>query len=69
MILWISLKTGQGKTSEYRALTKSGEEVPIEVTIALIRDENGEKIGFVDIVRNISNRKKNEEELKKNNKK
>ena len=53
------LTSGQGKTCEYRALTNSGEEVPIEVTITLIRDENGEQIGFVDVVRNISNRKKN----------
>jgi PAS domain S-box-containing protein len=64
-----SLKLGQGKTCEYRAISKSGEEVPVEVTVAIKRDENGEKIGFVDIVRNISNRKKNEEELKKNNRK
>jgi PAS domain S-box-containing protein len=48
------LTSGQGKTSEYRALTITGEEVPIEVTITLVRDENGESIGFVDIVRNIS---------------
>jgi len=64
-----SLSSGQGRTSEYLALSKSGEEVPIEVTTAFLRDENGENIGFVDIVRNISNRKKNEEELKKNNRK
>ena len=64
-----SILLGQGKTSEYRALSKSGEEVPVEVTVAFIRDENGENIGFVDIIRNISNRKKNEEELKNSNRK
>ena len=62
------LTSGQSKTCEYRALTSSGEEVPIEVTITLIRDENGEQIGFVDVVRNISNRKKNGKELKKKEK-
>ena len=60
------LTSGQGKTCEYRVLTSSGEEVLLEVTIKLIRDENGDQIGFVDAVRNISNRKKNGEELKKN---
>jgi PAS domain S-box-containing protein len=43
----------QGRKGEYRALTKNGEEVPVEVTTAFIRDENGEKIGFVDIIRNL----------------
>jgi PAS domain S-box-containing protein len=64
-----SILLGQGRTSEYRALSKSGEEVPVEVTVAFIRDENGENIGFVDIIRNLSNRKKNEEELKNSNRK
>ena len=43
----------QGRKSEYRARMKNGEEVPVEVTTAFIRDENGEKIGFVDIIRNL----------------
>jgi PAS domain S-box-containing protein len=58
------LASGQGKTCEYRALTINGEKSPIEVTITLVRDESEESIGFVDIVRNISNRKRNEEEPK-----
>jgi PAS domain S-box-containing protein len=64
-----SLKSGQGRTSEYLAISKSGKEVPIEVTVAFVRDEKGQRIGFVDIIRNLSNRKKNEEELKKANRK
>lgn len=64
-----SIRLGQGRTSEYRALSKSGDEIPIEVTVAFISDEHGENIGFVDIVRDISNRKKTEEELRKNQRK
>jgi PAS domain S-box-containing protein len=58
-----SMKTGQGKTIEYRALTKNGTEIPIEITTAITRDEQGEPIGFVDIVRNMSERKNAELEL------
>jgi PAS domain S-box-containing protein len=64
-----TLKSGQGKTSEYRVLSKNGKELPVEVTVALIKDEDEKIIGFVDIVRNISNRKKIEAELRQNNQK
>lgn len=59
-----SMKTGQGKTIEYRALAKNGTEIPVEITTAFIRDEQGEPIGFVDIIRNIAERKKAELALK-----
>jgi PAS domain S-box-containing protein len=55
-----SMKTGQGKTIEYRALTKNGTEIPVEITTGFIKGEQGEPIGFVDIVRNITERKKAE---------
>jgi PAS domain S-box-containing protein len=58
-----SMKTGQGKTVEYCALTKSGIEVPIEITTAFMKEEQGEPTGFVDIIRNITERKKAELEL------
>ena len=41
------LMTGKGSKNQYHALTKSGQEVLIEVTTEFIKDENGEKIGFV----------------------
>jgi len=47
------LMSNQGRKSEYRVLTKSGKEIPVEVTTSFIRDENGEKIGFVDIIRTL----------------
>jgi PAS domain S-box-containing protein len=57
-------QTGQGKTVEYSALTKNGIEVPIEVTTQLLVDEKGEPTGFVDIVRDLTERKKAEEALR-----
>jgi len=59
-----SMKTGQGKTVEYCALTKSGIEVPIEITTAFMKEERGEPTGFVDIIRNITERKEAELALK-----
>jgi PAS domain S-box-containing protein len=59
-----SMKIGQGKTVEYCALTKSGIEVPIEITTAFLKEERGEPTGFVDIIRNITGRKKAELDLK-----
>jgi PAS domain S-box-containing protein len=58
------LTTGEGKFDEFTVLTKKGFEVPVEITKAIIKDESGERIGFIDIIRNISERKKIEEMLK-----
>jgi PAS domain S-box-containing protein len=41
----------QGQKSKYRAIRKNQEEVPVEVTSSFIRDENGEKIGFINAVK------------------
>jgi PAS domain S-box-containing protein len=60
----VTIQTGRGKTIEYTALTKNGIEVPIEVTTQLLVDEKGEPTGFVDIVRDLTERKKAEEALK-----
>lgn len=54
-----SIFSGKGKTAEYRVISKSGQTIPAEVTIEFIRDEQGKKIGFIDVVRNLSNIKKN----------
>ncbi len=40
----------QGQKSEYRAIRKDGKEIQVEVTTEFIRDENGEKIGFVNTI-------------------
>jgi PAS domain S-box-containing protein len=64
-----SIKRGQGKTVEYRTIAKSGAEIPVEITTAFVRDERGEPIGFVDVVRNIAERKKVEQALKESEEK
>ncbi len=63
------LRTGKGFAGEFAALTKSGAEIPIEVTVAIINDENGKPIGFIDILRDITERKKAESALKENEQK
>ena len=60
------LRTGKGFAGEFAALTKSGAEIPIEVTVAIINDETGKPIGFIDILRDITERKKAESALKEN---
>ena len=40
----------QEQKSEYRAIRKNGEEIQVEVNTEFIRDENGEKIGFVKTI-------------------
>ncbi len=59
-------QTGQGKTIEYTALTNNGIEVPVEVTTQLLLNEKGEPAGFVDIIRDLTERKKSEVELREN---
>jgi len=58
------LRTGQGYMGQFTVVLKNGSELPVEVTTALIKDENGQPVGFIDIIRNISERKKAEESLK-----
>jgi two-component system NtrC family sensor kinase len=44
----------QELNDEYRVRLKNGEEMKIEVATSFLRDQNGEKIGFIDVVRKIS---------------
>ena len=53
-----SIMTNKGKTQKYRALSKSGEMLSIEVTTTFMKDKQGERIGFIDIVRKIPGRNK-----------
>ncbi len=38
---------------QYRIRLKNGQEVKIEVNTSFLRDEKGEKIGFIDIIKKI----------------
>lgn len=49
-----SIINNQGMNNDYRIRLKSGEEAKIEVTTSFLMDSNGEKIGFIDVVRKIS---------------
>ncbi len=59
------IKTGQCVATEFAALSKDGVEIPVEATIAVIKADDGRDIGFIDVVREIKERKKAEETLKK----
>ena len=58
------MESGKGFVGEFAALTKSGDEIPIECTTTIINDQTGKEIGFIDIVRDISERKRAEVALK-----
>ena len=49
-----SIINNQGMNDEYRVRLKSGEEAKIEVTTSFLMDTDGEKIGFIDVVRKIN---------------
>jgi two-component system, NtrC family, sensor kinase len=49
-----SITSDQGMSQEYRVHLMNGEEVTLEVTTTFLRDEYGEKIGFVNIIRRVS---------------
>jgi hypothetical protein len=59
-----AIHTGEAYISEFTALKKDGTEIQVEVAAAVVKDK-GQAIGFIDIVRNIAERKKTEEQLKK----
>ena len=57
------LRTGKGFVGQYAALRADGVEVQVEVATSLIENDNGEGIGFIDIIRDVSDRIKAEEAL------
>ena len=58
-------KTGKCIATEFDVLPKNGVDFPVEASIAVIKDNEGTEIGFMDVVRDIKERKKSEETLKK----
>ncbi|MSQ47062.1 MAG: PAS domain S-box protein [Deltaproteobacteria bacterium] len=57
------LKTGRVASQEYQVLNHAGARVPVESSTALIRDDQGEAIGFVNVLRDMAERKRTEESL------
>ncbi len=57
------LEKGCNKSIEYDVI-KDGSKIPIEMSLSLMKDANGKAIGFVGIVRDISEKKQAEETLR-----
>jgi hypothetical protein len=49
---------------ETTGIAKNGREIPLEITMSIVKDEKGKVVGFSEIMRDITERKKAEEELK-----
>ncbi len=64
-----SVKTGEGWSGKFTAHLKNGQTLPVEITATPIKDENDVPIGFIDIVRDISERVQNEKKLEETNRK
>ncbi|MGD8506152.1 MAG: PAS domain S-box protein [Candidatus Bathyarchaeota archaeon] len=60
-----TLEQGTTRNTEYILLKKNGEEFIGELSASLIKEPSGNPTGFVAVVRDITERKKAEEELKK----
>jgi len=58
------LEKDNTKTVEYSFLRKDGSEFPAELTAALPRDSAGNPVGFVAVTRDITERKRAEEEIR-----
>jgi PAS domain S-box-containing protein len=44
----------ENRKRKYNITTKHGEEIPLEITISLIRDKQGQIIGFIDYVKSFT---------------
>ena len=58
-----TLKEGTGAASEWRLLNKKGEAVECEATVAIIRDSSGTPELLVDIIRDVTERRRVDKEL------
>jgi len=58
-----AIEMGYGTRSEYTIVGKDGAEYDIEASAALMRSRSGNPVGFISIVRDITDRKRTEEEL------
>jgi PAS domain S-box-containing protein len=58
-----TLEDGYVKNVELTFLTKDGREFPAELSAAILKDSSGNPIGFIGITKDITERKKMEEQL------
>ncbi|MCK4888555.1 MAG: PAS domain S-box protein, partial [Candidatus Aminicenantes bacterium] len=57
--------TGDRTPNEFEMVAKDGSLIPMEIISSAIKNENGDTVGFSGIARDISERKKAEEEILK----
>jgi PAS domain S-box-containing protein len=58
------LEKGCLKSREYNIATKDGNRIPVGMSVAIIKDADGKPRGFIGISREITERKKAEEQVK-----
>ena len=63
--LWKTLRAGETYIQEYTSLRKGGESYPVEIRISPVFGEDRELLHMVCIEKNLSDRKQEEEELRK----
>lgn len=67
--MWEVLAKGNVKNQEYYVITKSGNRLLTEMTVTLMKAEKDKPIGFVAIVRDLTEHKKAEQEIVKSQQK
>jgi PAS domain S-box-containing protein len=65
MNLMRTLDEGLIRNVEYNLLTKNGSMYPAELSSSVIRDASGKPIGFVAVTKDISERKRMEQQVLK----
>jgi len=63
------LKKGYGKAQDYHLITKDGSKIVTEIGVTLLKDVDGKPTGFVNVIRDIAERKKAEEALRESEEK
>jgi PAS domain S-box-containing protein len=59
-----AMSAGDSTPIEYHCVTKDSLKILVEATVSVMKGENGEPIGFVNVVRDITERKRMEEALR-----
>jgi diguanylate cyclase (GGDEF)-like protein/PAS domain S-box-containing protein/putative nucleotidyltransferase with HDIG domain len=62
------IKKGHISNLELTGLTRDGREVPVEVNISLMTDEDGQNTGAIVVIRDITERKRVQEEMLRHSK-
>jgi PAS domain S-box-containing protein len=56
--------SGELSCLEYHSVTKDGRKILVEANVSVMKDRNGEPIGYMAVVRDITERKRMEEEVR-----